>query len=231
VVISGPSLASFDLFDPSLKLPDVVGQPVKGSFNATDSSFPLTWDRQPQTLYSVSKAVTITSFNPLTQVYSADSESGYTLTITGVSTPTYFARIAAIDYGLVPNAPSDLIATGHSVTLSDRSGNTLTLSFTGTASGTWSHSDSSSGTFTLYRASDLVPATGAGIISTSYPQRIPLYELGLDFDAPGGPNGWTRLSIMLSFHQAASGWVEGTAVIPGDPPTGVQVLQAFSYAP
>ena len=228
VAISGPDFASFDLFDPSLELPTITGQTVTPDYAPDTNIFNLTWNRTPQTQFLVATSPDLTSLAPLGYVYSGDAESGYSLNITGVTTPKYFSRVTAIDYGILPNAPADLVSTGHNITLSDRAGTTLSLTFTGPRTGTWLHSDSSSGTFTLTDASDGATSSGAHIVNSSYPMQIPLYQIALDFDAPGGPNGWLALNIILSFHEPTSGWGEGVADIATFP-FEESVLQSFTF--
>ena len=235
VVISGPDLATFDLFDPSLDLPTIRQQTLKPLYLPDEDVFRLTWDRSPQTHYLLYAGQSLNPTPPLAVLYSSLAEADKNINITGVNFPKYFAQVLSIDYGYSPNPPADLVAAGHNITLNDRAGNSLSLDFTSASAGTWTHSDTSSGTFTVAGALD-----GSGpnedriytnlTAGASFVALIPLFQINLNFNSSVGPKAWSSLEVILNFFDDSSGWTEGTANFAVFPFEDF-VFQAFTYTP
>ena len=235
VVISGPDLATFDLFDPSLELPTIRQQTIKPLYLPDEDVFRLTWDRSPQTHYFLYAGQTLNPVPSLAVLYNSLAEADKIINITGVDFPNYFAQVLAIDYGYSPNPPADLVAAGPNITLNDRAGNSLSLDFTSASAGTWTHSDTSSGTFTVTGAFD-----GSGpnedriytnlTAGTSFVALIPLFQINLNFNSPVGPKAWLNFEMILNFFDDSSGWAEIKAGIAAFPFVD-NVFQAFTYTP
>lgn len=229
VVISGPSLAAFDIDDAALRLPHVVPQPaLTPSRDALAETFTFAYERRPQTEYLIFRSTDLQTWSPRVRVLSIDGPSPYAFTITGVPYPRYFIRLPAVDYGDVPNAPSNVLAAGRVLTFTDRSGNTVSLSFDGSGGGTWSDSNSVSGLLTGVSWQDFVPAAGTNSMSSGFAPRLPLGYFTASFDTPAGVNGWQYLSGFLSFHEPLSGHAEGSADVGA---TSVPAREAFTLSP
>lgn len=234
VVISGPDFASFDLHDPALRLPLVEAVQPEPSYDAGAGIFTLSFPRDPQSFYTIATSNTLTSLSPLGYLASLDRDTGYSLNVTGLSGARYFSRLTKVDYSLVVNAPSDLVAAGHTVELLDGSGGSLSLNFTSPTEGTWTHTDGSHGDspgdFTVTRANDRVGSVGAGTTRLTFPTNFPLYDLAVSFDSPAGPEGWASFDVVMSFHEPLAGWVDGsvTRSTSSDPSA---LKQAFIYTP
>lgn len=234
VVISGPDFASFDLDDPALRLPLVEAVQPEPSYDAGAGIFTISFPRDLQSFYTIAASTSLASLSPLGFIASLDTDLDYSLNVTGVTGPRYFSRLTKVDYSLVVNAPSDLVAAGHSVELLDGSGGSLSLNFTSATGGSWTHSDgshgASPGNFTVTNANDRVGTVGAGTTGATFPTNFPLYDLAVSFDSPAGPESWSSFNVVMSFHEALSGWVDGTVTrSTSSQPSALK--QAFVYTP
>ena len=229
VVISGPSLAAFDIDDPALRLPHVVPQPTLApSRDALAETFSFAFERQAQTEYLIFRSLDLQTWSPRPRILSVDGPYPYAFTFSGVPYPRYFIRLPAVDYGDVPNAPSDLTAAGRVLTFTDRSGNTVSLTFNGAGGGTWSDSLSGSGQLNSASWYDLIPASGASSTSSGFAPQLPLGQFTASFDTPAGANGWQFLNARLSFHEPLSGHADGSADIGA---SSVPAREAFTLSP
>ena len=231
VVIGGTDFPTFDIFDPALKLPTLEGLDLSGARDEGNSKFTVTVPLSPQSAHPIFGGDSLPGLSPLGMLYSADvGGSTFDLDITGVTGPRYFSTVPRADYSLLTKAPSDVADTGHQLVLSDRSGNALTLTFTSGAGGTWTHSDTSSGTFTVNTSGEMIPSSGVYVYAIGTEQRIPTSVFDINLTPPAGPTGWINLGVYLTFHDATSGWVEGSAVVDVSP-VDESVRQSFTYTP
>ena len=241
VVISGPDLAGFDLFDPSLKLPTIRSQAIETEYLPDVDTFKLTWDWEFQTQYTLYAGTSLDPLPAFYVIYSSQPSPDRSFSISGVSFPKYFSRMHALDYGHVANPPTDLISAGRNITLSSRNGDTISLDFSSETAGTWTHSDTSSGSFTVTLAFDAMEEDQTSGFSNLtqgaiFLGQIPLFEISLDFGVPGttndytGPEGWASLNVLLNFFDPQSGWTDGTAPVSGFPTT-TTVFRSFTTTP
>jgi peptidyl-prolyl cis-trans isomerase A (cyclophilin A) len=237
VVISGPSLDSFDLNNPAWKLPVIRSKPMRGTRVTANNSFVLNFDRKFQTENVLSYSMDLRNWSYFRHVRSRDDFAGYQFTVTSVTFPRFFMACAEVDYGAMFNPASPLLPSGKSITISDRSGNTLTLLSNGAGGGTWSYTGGASGTLASLGTTDYSPASGAStytyIPGSSIPgfatesHLFPLTQLNASFGGPG-PAGWTSLAGILSFHDSNSGWFEGAAQLESG---GILVQRSFTLPP
>ena len=232
VVISGPSLAAFDLESPALKLPVISGTSLIPSRNSAASTFTVTFDRGFQAEHLISYSSDLAAWTYYRTIRSRDAATGFSYTLPGVNFSRFFVNSARVDYGALENPPPAFLLSGKQFTLNDRHGNQLIITPNGAGGGTWNHSNGGSGTLTALTTSDGTGSSGQ-IEGTSVTAHFfPLAGLNATFNTPVGPQAWTSLSLVLSFHSASSGWVEGSAQIPGDPnPVTVGVQQSFTITP
>lgn len=230
VVISGPSLAGFNIDNPALMLPNLTGTRVTPSRNAADSSFTMTFDRRTQHNYFHAYSLDLTAWTPFRQILSLDSQNEWPFKITGVTFNRFFSRMIDIDYSLLPNPPSPLLPAGARLTITDRAANFLTLVSNGSGGGTWSDGSGGHGNILSLSTSDGIGTTGTIINSTSNAERIPLAQVNTTLDSTTGPNSRNSFSLILSFHTATSGWTDGTAS-GGPNPLTTPILQHFTYVP
>lgn len=226
VVVAGPSLAGFDVAAASLRLPHVIGQPAMlPSRDAEAQTFAVRFGRAAQAEYLWFRSTDLQAWSPLTRTLSVSAMADYSFTVTGVSAPRYFLRVPAVDYGDVVNAPGNLTAAGRVLSLTDRAGGNVTLTFDGNGGGTWSDSSGGSGALTDVSWGDFIPAGGSSSSATGYAPQLPLGQLVVTFDSPAGAAGWTWLNVFLSFHEPLSGHVEN------HPFFGQVVRHAFALSP
>lgn len=221
VVISGPDLADFDLFDPELRLPTIRPDSTTARVTRREGQVELALETpvlEAQTLYQLSGGNDFASFRTLTRLFSADELSQVSILVPQTSEPRFFARIAAVDYGLLRNPPLNLAAANRQFVMRDRADGELTLAFLNESSGEWSHSDGGSGDFSFEAGSVGFPLSGVFVLSSSgtsaiEASQIPLSSFRVVFDGPVGPAGWRDLDLVASFHEESSGFVEGSALI------------------
>ncbi len=230
VVVSGPGLAAFDINSPALRLPHVQtknASPFIPSQNVGASTFTISFDRSFQTEYLSFYTTNLINWTPLTRTISVDASPGYDFNVSGVTFDRFFMRLPSVDYSEVINAPSDLAKAGASLAITSRTGETITLDFTSSSTGTWTDSNGGSGTLTSLAWFDPISTIGAFGASGGLAPRLPLGQLTATFDTPAGLGAWTSIDVILSFHTPTSGWTDGSAV--GTPSTNV--LRAFTYTP
>ena len=230
VVISGPSLAGFDINSSSLMLPHIRGTKVTASRNAADNSFTLNFDRLTKHEYIHSYSFDLNTFTPFRYIISSDDESQWEFKINGLTFEKFFSRIVDIDYSTLPNPPAILMPSGASLTVTDSSNKSLTLVSNGNKGGTWTDSSGASGTITNLITYDGMPESSYKIAGSSNMNLQPLAQVVATLDTPTGINNRTSFDIILSFHTATSGWTEGTAS-GGTNPLEESILQQFTYKP
>lgn len=230
VVISGPDLNGFDIDSPALMLPRIGGVRVTPSRNSAAGSFTMSFDRLAQHEYFDSYSLDLAAWTPFRRILSSNSEVQYPFTITGVTFPRFFSRIVDVDYSLLPNPPANLMPAGASLSINDRTGNTLTLVSNGSGGGTWSDSSGASGTLTSLVTYDGSGTSGASVSTTSNAHLIPLAQVMATLNTPAGINNRSSFNLVLSFHTANSGWADGTAS-GGANPLSSSILQHFTYTP
>jgi peptidyl-prolyl cis-trans isomerase A (cyclophilin A) len=230
VVVSGPGLANFDINSPTLGLPHVQTEntsPLVPSQNVGTSTFTISFDRSFQTEYLSFYTTNLSSWTPLTRTISVNASPDYDFKVNGVTFDRFFMRLPSVDYSEVINAPSDLAKAGASLAITSRSGETITLDFTSSSTGTWTDSNGGSGTLTSLVWTDFIPEAGAGGNTAGLAPQLPLGRLTATFSSPAGLGAWTTINIILSFHTPNSGWTDGTANNSQFNP----ILRAFSYTP
>lgn len=237
VVISGPDLAGFDLFDPAHRLPILRPQEIAAEVQETAQGNQLSVRlpaREPDTLYRVSGGESLASLSDFGGVFSADQELDFAIPFAPTQSSSLFGRLVAVDYSLLRNPAPNLLAAEQQFVMTDRLGNELTMRFESASAGEWTHSDGGSGRFAITNAQDGLPNTGAISLIPNNADRIPLASFVAEFDGPVGPAGWLALNLVLSFHDETSGFVDGTAgiagAVAGGPQQSVTILQAFTYS-
>jgi len=228
VVISGPGLEGFDIDSPSLRLPVVSDTVMVPSRDGIANTFSLTFARGFQTEHLVYSSEDLQSWTYEQHIRSRDAAAAVTY-IMEASSPRFFVRSPKVDYGLLPNPPTNLLPAGKQLVLSDRAGNTLTLLPNGSGGGTWTHSNGGSGTLSGVATADYANSTGVSAHTSSTGHLFPLAEVTANLSPPAGPAGWKKLSFVLSLHSPTTGWIEGTATLDNN--SIVQVLQSFTLSP
>jgi hypothetical protein len=230
VVISGPSLTSFDINSPALMLPVIEGIRLIPARNAAASSFTVTFDRRSQHSYLYSTSLDLVTWAPFRHILSLNQSNAYFYTIMGVTFSQFFTRMIDVDYSLLPNPPSPLLPSGARLVTTDRSGNSLTLISNGTGGGTWSDSLGSSGNIVSLNTSDGIGSIGTSITTNSNAHLIPLSQIVTTLDGDAGPNSRRNFNLVLSFHTPTSGWTDGSAS-GGPNPGTTKILHSFTYTP
>ena len=229
VTLSGPDYAAFDLNAAALQLPSLRNTALIASRNSSASTFSTAFDRQASHEYLNSHSTDLKSWTPFRYLTSCDAKANEDFTSTGVTSPKFFMRMIDADYGFLTNAPVDLNKNGRKLRINNRAGDWVELTLTGGTTGTWTASDSTSGTLSNVTWNDSAPATGLFGGTSSQIRFLPLGSLSASFDSPAGVGGWIFLSnLTLSFHSPTSGWVEGTA---GTNSASAAVNQAFTITP
>lgn len=219
VVISGPSLAGFDIEDSALKLPVVRGVATPVTYDSVAQQYQMSWPRKPQAEYLAAFSTDLNAWTFVSSRFllSLDADN-HDYTISGVSTPKFFSRLAEVDYSLVDNAPSLLTSTNNQFVIDMGSGESVTLTFDGGSGGTWEHSNGSTGSLSGVSWADAVGTTGLFAAANPQARFISLGQLQANFDSPVGTEGWHSINFPLSFHTPTSGWCDGQVVINN--PTG-----------
>lgn len=220
VVISGPDLASFDMHDPALGLPEVHGLSLGLRHDAESQAFFLQWPRQHKWDYPVYYGADLETWIRAGNILSMDADSDAEVEITGLfSGDRGFVKMAAVDYSHTPDLPVDLFGAGDALVMAIEGG-TLTLVFDGVAAGTWSFEDTdeivTTGAINQYggaQSSILFGIPSSGFYSSpatyTYARSLAARELVVFFDGPVGPYEITAIQPQLSFHTDTSGWYNG----------------------
>lgn len=239
VVISGPSLHSFDIHAPALELPTFGDAKPRPSLDAVAATFTTTYDREARHDYIYAYSFDLEEWRLLQStrnLLSIDAQTNQPFTVNGASLDRLFARMGAIDYSFLQNPSPDLLGPGSSLTFTSRLGVTLTLQPDGAGGGTWSDSNNMSGTLSEFSISDAALASGGNIPSQiTQAHFLPLLYLDFTLNDAGGPATRTHHSLVLDFRDADSGWSDGNAWNI-DPETSNRIqnasfLHSFSVSP
>ena len=215
VTISGPDLAGFDIHNPALQLPVVEPADANISFDENSQNYSLTWDRKLQSDYYRSTSIDLSTWmNPplplatedngqILRLASISEQPGWSFTEAKDSQQQLFIRVAEVDYGLMTNAPSDLIANGKILGLVALSGQDLTLVFDGAGGGTWEIAGLN-GVMADVSFEDMAPDTGAFDSEMNQGNYLPMGILNCTLvDLQGNS---PVLRVVLSFHSPTGGW-------------------------
>ncbi|MCW1884430.1 peptidylprolyl isomerase [Luteolibacter flavescens] len=231
VVISGPDYAAFDLDAPALKLPIQKGIALVPKRNAAASTFSIVFDRGAGHEYHNSHSTDLRTWTPFRHYLSLDESEEAEISFTSVTFPKFFMRMIDTDYSFLNNAPADLNKANRKLRITSRAGNWVELTLGGGTTGTWTASNSTSGSLSAVSWSDSAPSTGLYSATGAQARFVPLGVLSATFSSPAGTDAWTSLnSVYLSFHGDTSGWVEGSATVSGSPIPGA-VNRAFTITP
>jgi len=247
VVITGLAASGFDIFDPALKLTTVNGVQTQVAHDPDADTYTLTWDRKAQTEYLPAFSVDLSSwvFTGARYLLSLDAEAQWQYTLTGITQPKLFSRVAEIDYSAAARAPLDFIGNGKILVL-PMGTETVTITFNGAGGGTWVYSGGGGSSGSLTSAtwtSDL--AQSSGVVAAPYARGrlIPVGRLSVVFDNVVGAKQWKELDFStvatginryVNFHTNTSGWVDGTVKVagPGGIGTAIEILRVpFTYTP
>jgi peptidyl-prolyl cis-trans isomerase A (cyclophilin A) len=216
VVISGPSYAGFDLNSSALRLPHVSGTDLSITRNAAASSMNAIFNRKTKTEYFAYGSPNLSAWSQLGIILSMDAENAFQLNVESRTEPSYFLKMAPVDYGQIPDAPPDLNSSGKTLRIIFAPGDFLEISPDGTGGGTWVDTDYRSGTLTQTSWTDSAPANGAFLVQSSSAFLIALgdYRTTLLNYPFAGSN--VRLETWLSFHTPTTGWTEELGSTPGN---------------
>ena len=216
VVISGPGYAGFDLNSSALRLPHVSGTDLSITRNAAASSMNAIFNRKTKTEYFTYGSPNLSAWSQLGIILSMDAENAFQLNVESRTEPSYFLKMAPVDYGQIPDAPPDLNSSGKTLRIIFAPGNFLEISPDGTGGGTWVDTDNRSGTLTQTSWTDSAPANGAFLVQSSSAFLIALgdYRTTLLNYPFAGSN--VRLETWLSFHTPTTGWTEELGSTPGN---------------
>jgi peptidyl-prolyl cis-trans isomerase A (cyclophilin A) len=216
VVISGPGYAGFDLNSSALRLPHVSGTDLSITRNAAASSMNAIFNRKTKTEYFAYGSPNLSAWSQLGIILSMDAENAFQLNVESRTEPSYFLKMAPVDYGQIPDAPPDLNSSGKTLRIIFAPGDFLEISPNGTGGGTWVDTDNRSGTLTQTSWTDSAPANGAFPVGSSSAFFIALgdYRTTLLNYPFAGSN--VRLETWLSFHTPTTGWTEELGSIPGN---------------
>ncbi|MEM1085003.1 MAG: peptidylprolyl isomerase [Verrucomicrobiota bacterium] len=238
VILGGTDLASFDIEDPALKLPQF--RTIRYKDVATDlpnDFFSVTFDRAPQTDYYVYESPDLANYSSIVRLFSIGSEPGYNLPFMELDPDRFFLHMTAVDYGEIYNPSFSDIPAGTDLTFTRRSGSSVTIHLDPGGS-TWSDSLGNSGSLTSLSITDSLGSSGLVLNSDSLLRNadISQFSISASFDTPAGETGWTQLTGIpptgvfgLSFHTPTSGWCNGLAIRSG----GLleEVYQSFTLSP
>jgi hypothetical protein len=206
-VISGPDAASFDINNPSLRLPHVGGTNMRISRDAALSTMTATFNRQAQHEYFFLQSPNLSTWSNPRSILSFDSTNNHSYTLTARTEAAYFLNLATVNYSQISNAPADLLSSGKKLRLKFDGGQFIDFSLNGTA-GTWFDSASNrSGALINTSWQDQGANVGTLGSSQSIAHALPLgyfFTTLVDFLNPG--NG--TFQSWLSFHAPSTGWTE-----------------------
>lgn len=231
VVISGPSLSSFDIHDPALELPIIKGVRATPSRNSAASSFILTFDREQKHDYIYGYSFNLGSWTAFRNILSVDAFPSYTFTTTGLPGSRFFAQLSAVDYSALQNPAPSILGAGSSITFTPRSGDSLTLTPDGSGGGSWSDSGGGSGTLNSFTITELAPQAGDFISTASQAFFLPLLEINFELDAAGGPTQRKIHRLILDFREPLAGWSDGRGWSVASQADRVNFLHEFSVTP
>jgi peptidyl-prolyl cis-trans isomerase A (cyclophilin A) len=216
VVISGPGYAGFDLNSSALRLPHVSGTDLSITRNAAASSMNAIFNRKTKTEYFAYGSPNLSAWSQLGIILSMDAENAFQLNVESRTEPSYFLKMAPVDYGQIPDAPPDLNSSGKTLRIIFAPGDFLEISPNGTGGGTWVDTDNRSGTLTQTSWTDSAPASGVFSVQSSSAFLIALgaYQTTL-LNYPSAGNS-VRLETWLSFHTPTTGWTEELGSTPGN---------------
>jgi peptidyl-prolyl cis-trans isomerase A (cyclophilin A) len=216
VVISGPGYAGFDLNSSALRLPHVSGTDLSITRNAAASSMNAIFNRKTKTEYFAYGSPNLSAWSQLGIILSMDAENAFQLNVESRTEPSYFLKMAPVDYGQIPDAPPDLNSSGKTLRIIFAPGDFLEISPNGTGGGTWVDTDNRSGTLTQTSWTDSAPASGVFSVQSSSAFFIALgdYRTTLLNYPFAGSN--VRLETWLSFHTPTTGWTEELGSTPGN---------------
>lgn len=233
VVISGESLADFDIHDPALELPsfsDARPLPIR---NQAASSFTTVFERKARHDYLYSYSLDLDKWIWLEgarNFLSIDAETEYDLTVTGVTFDRFFAMVGAVDYSFLENPDVSLFGAGSEITFTNRGGESLTLFPDGEGGGTWIDSHEGSGAINEFTVTDKSPVGRFPNSEATQAHLLPLLGLNFILDDPGGLVNRERHQLSLDFREPHSGWIDGLAgTVEGH--SVVSFLHAFTVVP
>ncbi len=215
VTVTGIDAESFDINSPTLRLPHVSKTSLSIKRDAVASSMTAVFNRKPQTAYLTFGSPDLLAWSRVKATLSIDAEVGYQLPVYSRPEPRYFLHTASVDYGQIPNAPSDLNRAGTTLRIFFRSGAFIDISPDGSGGGTWEESSNRAGTLAGTSWVDLAP--GSGVIPDStetYLISIGDYQTTLQ-NYPSNGSSFT-FKTWLSFHSPTRGWTEESNGIPGN---------------
>lgn len=242
VVISGPSLAGFDIHNPTLALPVVSAVQPAIQYDLSLEQYTMTFDRQALAEYylteskdlstwaSVKETVnTVETFTPY--LFSSDQADDTSELFQGITGERYFTQMAEIKYSELLRAPANLFQVGSVFSLPMGEDETVDITFDGAGGATWSHSGGTSGSVNpdyLYYDQPLHQASGIERYTYSLAHWMPIARLAIVFDGPVGSEKWTTLDFWnlsngqlqwyINFHTPTSGWCAGVLFyqVPGE---------------
>jgi peptidyl-prolyl cis-trans isomerase A (cyclophilin A) len=208
VVISGPDFNTFNINAAALRLPHVSGTDFTITRNAAASSMAAIFDRKLQTEYYVHGSPNLTAWSSHGIVLSMNAESAFQLTVESRPEPSYFLRIAPVNYGQIPNAPPDLRDGGKTIRLIFGPGSFLDISPNSSGGGTWADTSNRSGTLTSTNWTDSAPATGVFAVDSGSGHFIALGDFRTTLQNYPSMGQNLPLRSWLSFHTPTTGWTE-----------------------
>ncbi len=216
VVIYGPSYAGFDINAASLRLPHVSGTDLSITRNAAASSMTAIFNRKTKTEYFTYGSPNLTAWSRLGIVLSMNAENAFQLNIESRTEPSYFLRIAPVDYGQIPDAPPNLNSSAKTLRIIFGAGDYLSISPDGAGGGTWSNTSNRSGTITQTAWTDSAPSEDSFAVSNSSAFFISLGDFRTTLQNYPVTDNSVRLETWLSFHTPTTGWTEELGSTPGN---------------
>lgn len=232
VTIGGPSLASFDIHDPALELPTFSDARPIPERDAGAATFSTRFPRQARHDYLYAYSFDLATWAPFpggANIVSYSDDPDYVFTTTGLNADSFYATIGDVDYSFLQNPSIDLFSAGSSITITSRTGTSLTLVSDGVGGGTWSDSNGGSGNLVAYEVTDGAPDGGAIRFAGTRVQLIPLVQLDFKLDAAGGPANRTEHNVILDFREPLSGTTDGNAW--SESVASVNFLHTFTLTP
>lgn len=218
VTFNGPSLATFDIHSPALKLPEVSSNNQTINHDSTQSTFSLTWDIVRKIDYSLYYSTDLDNWAFAGNLLSMDNTPDKEIGITGIATaPATFYISSAVDYNTLPEAPQNLLTNGSVLTIETGNGS-LSLTFDGNGAGSWTFdypsgsSPSETGDINSVVQYPTLPAAGTFLNqSSTYARYMSFRDIDVTLDGSAGPYQLTEVDLRLSFHELASGWFDASA--------------------
>ncbi len=208
VVISGPSFTSFDINNPTLRLPHVSGTDFTITRNAAASTMTAIFNRRPQTEYFTYGSENLQTWASHGIVLSMDTENAFQLAVDSRTEPSYFLRTTPVDYGQIPNAPTDLGGGGKTIRIVFGPGDFLDITPNSTGGGVWADTANRSGTLAQTVWTDSAPDTGVFSVGSGSAHFIALGDFRTTLQNYPTNGNSIRLETWLSFHTPTTGWTE-----------------------